>query len=113
MAMDGRPRANRAEDWSPQPPEEGCLGYQSDLEAVVLGPTRKRNAAPAVTVQALAPLKTAAADELNCVSDGRLAAECECELQDVDRAVVEMEDSDRPDPEVLHPLADRSKCVLA
>ena len=113
MAMDGRPRANRAEDWSPPPPERECLGYQSDLEAVVLGPTRKRNAAPAMTVPVLAPLKTVAADELNCVSDGRSAAECECELQDVDRAVVEMEDSGHPDPEVLHPLADRSKCALA
>ena len=24
----GRPRANRAEDWSRQPPEEGCLGLE-------------------------------------------------------------------------------------
>ena len=29
----GRPRANRAEDWSARPPEEGCWGPETDLEA--------------------------------------------------------------------------------
>ena len=32
----GRPRANRAEDWSAQPPAEGCWGLEPFREAVAV-----------------------------------------------------------------------------
>ena len=46
----GRPRANRAEDWSRQPPEEGCWGLEPVVEAVVAAAAAAAAAAVVIDV---------------------------------------------------------------
>ena len=82
----GRPRANRAEDWSARPPEEGCWG----LEPVPL------------FVAAAAVVVAAPEFEMwRCESDAWLVQVGACGFLDVGLEVVEKEGLHRPDPEVL------------
>ena len=91
MEAAGRPRANRAEDWSARPPEEGCWGHESNLEAA------------AVAAAAVAILVAVAYVETSIESAGSLARAFLFEGPGGDLAEVDLVADHCPDQEVPPP----------
>ena len=78
----GRPRANRAEDWSRRPPEEGCLGLEPVAE--VASAAAAAAAARDGMLSELRPMSTAPpVVSYNCQCLGHLCVDVGCSKADL------------------------------